>query len=160
MSATLRHALSLALALAFVAADVSVVLASPAPGSPAQQAAQDSLYKRLGGYDALAAVTDDFLGRLASDPKLGRFFVGLSTDSLNKVRQHLVDFLCVNTGGPCKYTGRDMTTVHTGLGITEEDWTIMVRLLGDTFNKFKVPASLQQEVVSAVAPLKSQIVGH
>ena len=27
-----------------------------------------SLYKRLGGYDALAAVTDDFIARLASDP--------------------------------------------------------------------------------------------
>jgi hypothetical protein len=53
--------------------------AVPLPHNPA--AAQDTLYKRLGGYDALAAVTDDFIGRLATDPKLGRFFVGSSTDS-------------------------------------------------------------------------------
>lgn len=40
-----------------------------------QAAAQpDSLYKRLGGYDALAAVTDDFIGRLATDPALSKFF--------------------------------------------------------------------------------------
>jgi hemoglobin len=114
----------------------------------------------LGGYDALAAVTDDFLGRLATDPKEGRFFVGLNTDSKTRVRQHVVDFLCVATGGPCKYTGRDMETAHTGLNITEEDWNISVKALGDTLNKFKVPAREQGEVVSAIAGLKSKIVGR
>ena len=126
----------------------------------AQGASQDSLYKRLGGYDAIAAVTDDFLGRLINDPKETRFFTGLSADSKIKVRQHVVDFLCNATGGPCKYTGRDMTTAHAGLGITEEDWTITVKALGETLNKFKVPAREQQDVVTAVAGLKSQIVGH
>jgi len=104
-------------------------------------------------------VTDDFIGRLVTDPKLGRFFIGFSTDSKARIRQHIVDFLCVATGGPCKYTGRDMETAHTGLGITEEDWTITVKALGDTLNKFKVPAREQQEVVTAIAPLKSKIVG-
>jgi len=52
-----------------------------------------------------------------------------------------------------------METAHTGLGITEEDWTITVKALGDTLNKFKVPAREQQEVVTAIAPLKSKIVG-
>ena len=131
-----------------------------APQLHAQSASQDSLYKRLGGYDAIAAVTDDFLGRLANDPKEGRFFTGLSADSKIKVRQHVVDFLCNATGGPCKYLGRDMTTAHTGLGITDEDWTITVKALGETLNKFKVPAREQQDVVTAVAALKSQIVGH
>ena len=64
--------------------------------------AQDkSLYQRLGGYDALAAVTDDFLTRLVTDKSLGKFFVGLSNDSKTKTRQHIVDFLCKATGGPC-----------------------------------------------------------
>jgi hypothetical protein len=39
------------------------------------------LYKRVGGYDAIAAVTDDFLGRLAADKQLAPFLVGLSADS-------------------------------------------------------------------------------
>ena len=157
MSRSFKHLLLVALALSF---PVLHAVARPLPAAQPQAASQDSLYKRLGGYDALAAVSDDFLGRLASDPKEGRFFVGLSTDSRNRVRQHIVDFLCVATGGPCKYTGRDMTTVHTGLGIAEDDWTTMVGQLQATFNKFKVPANLQQEVLSALGPLKGQIVGH
>lgn len=67
-----------------------------------------SLCKRLGGYDALAAVTDDFIGRLATDPMLGKFFVGHSQDSLQRIRQLIVDQLCAATGGPGVYLGRDM----------------------------------------------------
>ena len=71
-----------------------------------------TLYKRLGGYDAIAAVTDDFIGRLAADKQLSRFLVGLSVDSQKKLRQHVVDQLCEATGGPCLYTGRAMKAAH------------------------------------------------
>jgi hemoglobin len=159
MQTNFRRSLYLVLILGFAPVSSLTALAAPLPVPPAQMAAQDSLYKRLGGYDALAPVTDDFIGRLATDAKLGRFFVGLSTDSKIRVRQHVVDFLCVATGGPCKYTGRDMVTAHTGLNITEDDWTSSVQHLTATLNKFKVPAREQQDVISAIAPLKSQIVG-
>ncbi len=120
--------------------------------------AQDSLYKRLGGYDALAAVTDDFIGRLATDKSLGKFFVGLSNDSKTKVRQHVIDFLCKATGGPCAYTGRDMKLVHTGLGITKKEWDASVKHLVATLDKFKVPAKEKGEVLGAVGPLEKDIV--
>jgi len=119
-----------------------------------------SLYKRLGGYDAIAGVTDDFLGRLASGPQLGRFFVGHSTDSIKRIRGDVVDFLCVATGGPCTYSGRDMKTSHTGLKITDDDWNIAVKDLVATLDKFKVPAKEKDEVLSAVAGLKGDIVGR
>ena len=123
-------------------------------------AQQASLYKRLGGYDAIAAVTDDFLGRLTTDPQLKRFFVGHSTDSLKQIRQHIVDFLCQATGGPCAYHGRDMRTAHTGLGITEDDWTATVKDLTATLDKFNVPAKEKGEVLAAISSLKGDIVGH
>ena len=66
----------MALLLGFIPASVLNNFAAPLPPTPAAPqapSAQDSLYKRLGGYDALAAVTDDFLGRLIADPKESRF---------------------------------------------------------------------------------------
>src|SRR5215212_9327056 len=83
-------------------------LAADAPKMP-------TLYQRLGGYDAIAAVTDDFIGRLATDRQLGRFVVGHSQDSLMKLRQHVVDLICTTAGGPCVYIGRDMKTSHQGM---------------------------------------------
>lgn len=132
------------------------LLASPVMNASAQGG--KSLYDRLGGYDALAAVTDEFIGRLATDKTLGRFFVGASDNSKMRIRQLVVDQLCAATGGPCKYIGRDMKTSHKGLGITEEDWNIAVKHLVATLTKFKVPEKEQKEVAAAISGLKADIV--
>jgi hemoglobin len=124
----------------------------------AQSQASRSLYTRLGGYDAIAAVTDDFVGRLAGDPQLGKFFVGHSTDSLHRIRQLVVDQLCAATGGPCFYIGRDMKTSHKGLGISEADWQVAVKHLVASLDKFKVPPQEKNEVLGALTTLKSDIV--
>ena len=120
--------------------------------------AQESLYKRLGGYDAIAAVTDDFIGRLVGHKDLARYFVGMSDDSKVKVRQHIVDFLCNKSGGPCAYTGRTMKETHKGLKITENDWKTAAELLGETFKKFNVPKKETDEVFAFVSSLKTDIV--
>ena len=110
-----NHLLCLSIAIA-------VLLSCVGPARSVSAQSKDSLYTRLGGYDALAAVTDEFIGRLATDKTVGRFFVGASDNSKMRIRQLVVDQLCAATGGPCVYIGRDMKTAHKGLGITEEDW--------------------------------------
>jgi hemoglobin len=117
-----------------------------------------SLYERLGGYDALAAVTDDFLGRLLKDKLFAKFFVGASNDTKKKIRQHIVDFLCVATGGPCVYTGRTMKTSHEGLMITKEEWDKSVDHLKATLKKFNVPEKETGEVLAAIGGLEKDIV--
>jgi len=126
----------------------------------ALQAAEmgETLYKRLGGYDAIAAVSDDFIGRLAADKQLNRFLVGLSADSQKKLRQHVVDQLCEATGGPCKYIGRTMKTAHTGLGVTESDWQLTVKHLVASLDKFKVPEKEKNEFLALASSLKPDIV--
>jgi len=135
-----------------------LLVATTAIAPPAFSQSKDSLYKRLGGYDAIAAVTDDMLGRLIADPQLSKFFVGLNDVSKTRIRQHFVDFLCKATGGPCAYTGQDMKTAHAGLNITEADWAAAVKDLQATLDKFKVPDRERGEVLSAVSSLKPDIV--
>jgi hemoglobin len=101
--------------------------------------APPSLYKRIGGYDSIAAVVDDFLGRLATDPQLGKFFQGVSADHQKAIRQHAVDLVCQVTGGPCFYIGRDMKSTHAGLGLSKADWNQTVTHFLATLDKFKVP---------------------
>jgi hemoglobin len=144
---------SITIALALFALVASLV---PIQNASAQDA--NSLYKRLGGYEALAAVTDDFIAALATDKTLGRFFVGASDNSKMRIRQLVLDQLCAATGGPCVYIGRDMKTVHKGLGISEDDWNIAVKHLVNTLNKYKVPEKEQKELASALMTLKADIV--
>lgn len=119
---------------------------------------EKSLYQRLGGYDAIAAVTDDFIGRLVTNKMLTRFFGGASIDTQKRFRQHLVDQLCAVTGGPCFYVGRDMKTAHGGLGITEADWNAGVGDLVASLDKFKVPAKEKNEFLAIVSTTKKDIV--
>lgn len=129
------------------------------PVARAQDKTEKSLYERLGGYDAVAAVVDEFIKLLGEDKQLGRFVVGLSTDSKKKLRQHVLDQFCQATGGPCIYTGRDMKTVHTGLGITESDWELAAKHLAEALDKYKVPKKEKDEVLAFVTSLKKDIVG-
>jgi len=122
------------------------------------RAQEKSLYERIGGYNALAAVVDDFVGRLVSDKQFERFFVGHSTDSKKRIRQHILDQFCAATGGPCIYTGRDMKTTHAGLGISEAEWEAAAKHLVESLDKFKVPEKEKGEVLTFVTSLKKDIV--
>jgi len=121
-------------------------------------AQEKSLYQRLGGYDALAAVVDDFVGRLVADKQFDKFFVGHSVDSKKRIRQHILDQFCAATGGPCIYTGRDMKTSHMGLGITDADWDAAAKHLTASLDKFKVHEKEKGEVLAFVTTLKKDIV--
>lgn len=120
--------------------------------------ATKSLYKRLGGYDAIAAVIDEFIKRMGSDPKMARFLTGLSEDSSRRLRQHLVDQVCAAAGGPCVYTGRDMKTSHKGMGISEDDWTAAAGHLVAALDTFNVPAAEKNDLLAIVSSVKGDIV--
>lgn len=117
----------------------------------------DTLYKRLGSYDAIAAVVDNFVPRLVKDPMLGRYFVH-SQDTLMHIRQLAVDMICAATGGPCVYIGRDMKTAHKGLGISAAEWDATVKHLVATLDQFKVPAKEKDELLKVVGTLRADIV--
>lgn len=121
-------------------------------------ASEKSLYERLGGYDAIAAATDDFLQRLTSDPEIGVYWKGHSTDSMERGRQLVVDFLCETFGGPAIYRGRDMKTTHGGLNISERDWEIFVSHAQATLDKFEVHGKEREDFLAAAASLKGEIV--
>jgi len=133
--------------------------ALPAAGTAAQAAsAGASLYARLGGFDAIAGVVDDFIGRMAKDPALAKFFIGHSTQSLQRIRQLVVEQICAATGGPCVYVGRDMKASHRGLGIANVHWNKSVAHLASALDKFKVPSKEKGDLLALVARLKADIV--
>ena len=146
--------LTLAVSLLCVFAISASVVQAKAIGGQEKK----SLYARLGGYDAIALVVDDFIHRLATDKRFERFFSGFSEDSQKRLRQHILDQFCAATGGPCVYMGRDMKTTHAGLGITNADWDAAAKHLAASLDKFKVPEKEKGEILAFVTTLKNDIV--
>lgn len=121
-------------------------------------AVEKSLYERLGGYDALAAVSKDLASRLVADPKLGRFWANRGKDGIDREVQLLIDFLAAKSGGPLYYRGRDMKLTHVGMKIDEADWAAMLKHLNATLDKFKVPAKERTEVLAFIDSTKKDMV--
>ena len=120
-----------------------------------------SLYERLGGVFAIAAVVDDFIDRVMSDPKLN---ANPKVDEAHhKVHpagfKYLVtEQVCWASGGPQTYTGRSMHDSHAELEITEEEWQAFLDDFRQTLDKFEVPAQEQSELFAIVESTKEDIV--
>ena len=132
---------------------ISALLTIVATSSASAQ--QASLYQRLGGYPAIKAVVDDFVGNVAADRRINRFFA--NTD-IPRLKRNLVDQICAGTGGSCIYSGRDMKSAHAGMGVRGKDFTALVQDLQKTLRKFKVPKKEQGELLAILGPMKTDIV--
>ena len=118
---------------------------------------QRSLYERLGGQGAIVAVVDDFVGNVAADNRINKFFA--KTD-IPRLKRLLVEQICAGTGGPCTYTGRDMKSAHAGMGINDAQFNALVEDLVKTLDKFKVPEKEKGELLGILGPMKPSIVGQ
>jgi hemoglobin len=114
-----------------------------------------SLFERLGGKTAIASVIEDFVARAAGDTRINSKFA--RTD-IPRLKSMLVDQVCEASGGPCRYTGRDMKTTHTGMGVTTGEFNALVEDLVATLNRFAVGKKEQDELLGVLAPMKGEIV--
>jgi hemoglobin len=114
-----------------------------------------SLYERLGGKDAIAAVVDDFVARCAADGRINGKFARTDIPRLKKM---LIDQVCEASGGPCTYSGRDMKETHTGMGVTSGEFDALVEDLVATLGRFDVPKAEQDELLGLLGPMKNYIV--
>lgn len=142
--------------------------AMPAQESPekvttdliAQGASGSSLYTKLGGYNAIAKVIDDSATFIFADPLIGKYFIGLSTNSTQRLRQLLVDQFCQAAGGPCVYTGRTMKLSHSGMngGLTNSEFNAFAKDVSQALDKNSVNPSAKADVLAFVESLRKGIV--
>ncbi len=158
MSMKLRNLVRRTSPFKIVAVALLIVLSVTATIGSLAQEKPKTLYQRIGGYDVIANVVDDFLHQLGDDPAFKRFGQGRGLDSLHHARQLIVDQICSLTGGPCVYIGRDMKTAHHGLDITAEEWDSAGKKMAASLDKFKVAGKDKDEFLGLIQNLRSDIV--
>ena len=133
---------------------LAVLLAATAAEATRPEPAK-SLYSRLGGRPAIKAVVDDFVGNVAADKRINKFFA--KTD-IPRLKRQLVAQICAGSGGPCKYTGRSMKDAHRGMGVGNGDFNALVEDLVKSLDKFKVPKREKGELLAILGPMRKDIV--
>lgn len=116
-----------------------------------------TLYSRLGGYDVIAAVVDEFSQTFSADPRMARFVSGMNLERRKRNRQLTVDYLCEASGGPAMYLGQDMKTAHAGLEISAGEWEIVMDHVQRAISKF-VPEKERKELLSLFLNAADQVI--
>ena len=121
-----------------------------------------SLYERLGGITAISAVVDQFLVNVVGDNVINaRFAVTVANPSRTALlRNNLIDQICAGAGGPCQYKGKTMLAAHTGMQITDAEFTALVGDLVAALDHFNVPTAEKNDLLAILGPMKSDVVGH
>jgi hemoglobin len=114
-----------------------------------------SLYERLGGVDAITAVVRAVVDRELKDDRINQKFARTNVDRLIK---EFADLICQASGGPCSYTGRDMTAAHHDMGVTSGEFQAFVEDVVAVLDDFKVGQAEQDELLNILAPLRGEIV--
>ncbi|HET6360689.1 MAG TPA: group 1 truncated hemoglobin [Gemmatimonadota bacterium] len=133
-------------------------------GQAADTVAAATLYDRLGGEAAIAAVVDTLVALASADAELNFTRQGTANEweatpeNVALFKTRMVQFVGQATGGPQVYEGQDMATAHAGMQITDEEFDRLAGHLEAALDAYDVPETEKQELFAIVETTRSAIV--
>ncbi len=119
------------------------------------QVPNEAALTAFGGFEGLARITNDFLGRVQKNPRIGSFFKDADTERLQAM---LTDQFCDVLGGGCKYSGKSMRKIHEGMKVTTADFNALAEELQNALDAAAVPNAQQNRLIAALAPMRRDVV--
>lgn len=116
--------------------------------------AEESLYQQLGGKPAIENITKHLIDRLLDNEKINFLFKETDREDLHI---KIVDQICMETGGPCKYEGLDMVEAHSGMDIKYSEFDIFVEDFILAMEDAEIPFRLQNKVLAIFAPMREDV---
>jgi hemoglobin len=117
--------------------------------------AEKTLYESMGGETVLRTAVDHFADNVQTDNRINFTF---AEADISKFKRLIFEQLCNLSGGPCKYTGRDMRTSHAKLKINNAEFNALAEDLYIALDQAGVPYRLQNKLMALLAPMQHQIV--
>ena len=114
-----------------------------------------SLYQKLDGKAGIGRIVDSFIYQIGNDEQIIHYF---EHSNIAHFRQGFINHMCMLVEGPCTYDGDSMVAIHTGMHITEKDFNHVVDLLINAMNEQNISHSLQNDILSSMAPLRGEII--
>lgn len=133
----------------------ALTLGGCAAQSDAPSPADDTLYQALGGQPGIERIVEGLLINIADDERIVSQFVDADIDRLF---EKLVEQICMESGGPCEYTGDSMEDSHAGMDITEGDFNALVENLIIAMTAEGVPVTSQNRLLQRLAPMRGSII--
>jgi hemoglobin len=115
-----------------------------------------TLYERLGSWDGIEQIVSDTIANHRKNPAISHYFADVDTANL---AGHVTAFFAAGTGGPSKYEGRDMTTTHASMGLSDEDFDSAVADVLLALDQNGIGDAEKAEVASILESLRPAVMG-
>ncbi|AVB21714.1 group 1 truncated hemoglobin [Pseudomonas syringae USA007] len=125
-------------------------------GCAQQPPKDDSLYQDLGQRAGIQRIVEGMLMNIAKDERIVERFRKID---IVRLRDKLVEQLCVEAGGPCRYTGDSMAESHKGQNLTPSDFNALVENLIAAMDTENVPIPAQNRLIARLAPMRGEVLG-
>ncbi|AKT32037.1 group 1 truncated hemoglobin [Pseudomonas syringae pv. actinidiae] len=125
-------------------------------GCAQQPPKDDSLYQDLGQRAGIQRIVEGMLMNIAKDERIVERFRKID---IVRLRDKLVEQLCVEAGGPCRYTGDSMAESHKGQNLTPSDFNALVENLIAAMDTENVPVPAQNRLIARLAPMRGEVLG-
>ncbi len=123
-------------------------------GAGGSRAAGDPLFGELGGLPGVTAVVDGLLFAISEDRRIAHHF---AESNILRLREKLIEQICMESGGPCTYTGDSMQQSHAGRGFTQADFNALVECLQVAMREQGVSFRAQNQLLARLAPMQRDI---
>jgi hemoglobin len=118
--------------------------------------AKASLYERLGAMDGIKSIVSDTIALHVENEEIAHYFDGVDLDNL---AHHVAAFFAAGTGGPADYQGRDMTSAHEGMNMTDADFDSAVADVLAAVKSNGVDDESATEVAAILESLRPAVMG-
>jgi hemoglobin len=115
-----------------------------------------TLSERLGSWDGIPQIVTDTIANHRKNPAISHYFADVDTAQL---AGHVTAFFAAGTGGPSKYEGRDMTTTHASMGLSDEDFDSAVADVLLALDQNGIGDAEKAEVASILESLRPAVMG-
>ncbi|MEW5974371.1 MAG: group 1 truncated hemoglobin [Acidobacteriota bacterium] len=115
-----------------------------------------SLYERLGGADGIRVLVDDVISAHLENPLVRTRFQNIK--DLEHTKKMAREFFAAGSGGPEKYTGKDMHTAHTGMNISEQEYLAVMDDIMGVLDRHKIDDTTKKDVLAILYSLKGEII--
>ena len=116
-----------------------------------------TLYQQLGGEPVINSLTANLVDRLFNHNKIG-FLFNDSDSNREDLIKHVSAQICQQTGGGCKYEGRDMQETHSGLDISLAEFDVFVQEFIAAMEDVNIPFTQQNKVLALFAVMRDDVV--
>jgi len=114
-----------------------------------------TLYDKYGGFATVRKLIQTFYTKVTESEELAPYFAGIN---IQRLMDHQTQFFSEILGGPVRYTGKELKSIHAAMAITPTAFAEVADLLEEALEDMNIGDDDIETIMEIIDGLKSDII--